>query len=185
MKTKVIFFGTALVLLAFSSCQKIKDSLTVKVPVEFNNDLQVKPKGPELKSGSSFEFEAEEKFNPSTDPTVMKYKERIKSITANEISYTPTGLTQEVVITTAHLDIFAFPNGRKSEISWRLSNVTLKNGVSVALGEPSSGSLDALSMLLDGTEVITVSLTGSQNVPVSVYTFTTTLTAEVLANLLN
>jgi hypothetical protein len=186
MKTKAFFLGTAVVLLAFSSCQKIKDSLTVKVPVEFNNDLQVKPKGPELKSGNFYEFKAEVTFNPSTDPTVIKYKEKIKSITASGISYTPTGLSQDIVITTANLSIFAIDTGTGTPIviSWVLSNVTLKNGNLVALGDPSSGSLDALSLLLDGTADIKVTWTGYQNVPVNEYTFTTTLKAEVLAYLL-
>ena len=89
MKTKAIFFGTALVLLAFSSCQKIQDSLVVKVPMEFSNDLNVTAGELELKSGG-FKYYASKTFNPKTDPTYLKYQDKIKRVTAKGFSYTPT-----------------------------------------------------------------------------------------------
>ncbi|MFA6126497.1 MAG: hypothetical protein WC699_04260 [Bacteroidales bacterium] len=89
-KTRSILLALALVLVAFSSCSKINDALTVKVPVDFTNDLQVHDSTSGLKSTAGFYFfQADATFNPSTDATVIQYKSKIKSITASGISFTP------------------------------------------------------------------------------------------------
>ena len=184
MKTRAIFFGMAIVLLSFSSCQKIKDSLTVKVPVEFTSDMQVQAS--ELKSSALFyNFQATATLNPSTNATVIKYKQKIKSITANGMSYTPTGLTGDVKIWAAVLQIAGSNSaGNPIIINWNINNVTLKNGVKVTLPNPVTGAFSDISTLLDGTSDINIVWSGTQNVPVIKYTFTTTLEAEVLAYLI-
>lgn len=185
MKTRSIIFVTALVLISFSSCSKIQDSLTVKVPVEFKNDLQVKSTTPGLKSGP-YSFSSDAEFNPSTDPTVVQYKAKIKNIEASGIAYTPSGLSEDVLIIEATLIISdgLYDDTYSNRILWKFGDLKLENGVKVDLSTPDHGTLADLSTLLNGNQTIYVYWSGTQDTPVDPYTFSTTLKAEVTAYLL-
>lgn len=176
----------ALVLISFSSCSKIKESLTVKVPVEFTNDIQVKAGTSGLKSSLEYEFMGVVTFNPSTDPTIIKYKQKIKDITINGISFTPTGLTGDVTIQSAALAIKAGLGGMPEDykIVWILPATTLKNGVKVDLPTPSAGTYADISTLLDGDQELSIMWNGYQDTPVLPYVISTALTADVVAYLL-
>ncbi|MFA6125793.1 MAG: hypothetical protein WC699_00675 [Bacteroidales bacterium] len=186
MKTRSILLVIALIPVSFISCSKINDALTVKVPVEFTNDLQVHDSTPGLKSTTGlYDFYASEAFNPSTDATVIKYKSKIKSITASGISYTPSGLSGDVTVTNAYFTISTQENSYWGlTVEWSFTSLTLRNGVKVDLPSPKLGTLADISTMLDGDKVIYLTWAGSQNVPVNDYTFSTTLNAEVLAYLL-
>ncbi len=187
MKTRSILLVLALGLILFSSCSKINDALTVKVPVDFTNDLQVKSSTPGLKSSSGdYAFGGTSTFNPSTDPTVIKYKAKIKNITASGISYTPSGLPGDVTITESSLMIgnrtIENPNGKM--VVWNLNSLTLKNGVLVDLPIPDEGTFADISTILDGDGTVSVTWIGTQSSAIDPYHFDVTIHADVTAYLL-
>ncbi len=189
MKTRSILLALALVLISFSSCTKINDALTVKVPVDFTTDMQVMDSTSGLKTSSkTYRFYASATLNPSTDATVIKYKSKIKSITANGISFTPSGLTGDVTVKNADLVIgnASFTHTDGKQVSWYFSSLTLKNGVKVDLPNPLpfDGTFADISTMLDDDQDIYIFWRGYQNTPVNPYNFSTTINAEVLAYLL-
>ena len=185
MKTRSILLVLALVLISFSSCSKIKDALTIKVPVEFTNDMQVRDSTSGLKSSLSYSFYAQTSFNPSTDATVIKYKSKIKSFTATGVSFTPTGLPGDVSVQYAYIAIGVGGTSIEDiKIYWQLPAFTLKNGVKVDLPAPTMGTFADISTYLEGDQQIELFWWGGQDTRVLPYVFTTTFTADVVAFLL-
>ncbi len=104
MKTKVLLFAALTLVVGLTSCQKIQDSLTVTVPVDFTVDLNVEESTPDLKMGG-IPFRASETLDPNKNEDYMEYKEKIKSITPKLITFTFKNLPQSITLHEAVLDI--------------------------------------------------------------------------------
>jgi len=104
MKTKVLLFAALTLVVGLTSCQKIQDSLTVTVPVDFTVDLNVEESTPDLKNGP-FPFNATETLDPNDNADYAEYKEKIKSITPSLITFTFNSLPQSITLYNATLRI--------------------------------------------------------------------------------
>jgi len=161
MKKLSFLAVSAVVLMAFSGCSKLADSLTVKVPVEATIDLDVPAGGGDLKTLGGRVFFATDTYNTGTDPTVLEYKDRIKGIAADggkaQISLVPPFTS--ITLTNTVLQVRDADTGLIL-IGWNFESKTYQNNAELTLGTPVSGSLDAFSTALDNGANLFIEFTG-------------------------
>jgi hypothetical protein len=185
MKKLSFVLISAVALIAFSGCSKLADSLTVKVPVEATIDLKVPAGGGELKSGGGHVFYSSSDYNTGTDPTVLKYKDRIKGIAANggkakiSLIYPATSIT----LTNTVLQVRNADTGALL-IAWNFESKTYVDKAELTLGTPVSGSLDEFSTALDEGANLIVELTGDSGSSQEAWSLEYTILMTVRAGIL-
>lgn len=152
----------AIALMVFTGCSKLAETFTVKVPVEATLELDVPAGGGDLNLKGGRIFYASKEYNTATDATVLKYKDKIKSIAANggkvKIKLPPA--VTSITLTNTSLQIRDTDNGALY-ISWDFEAKTYENNAELTLGTPKSGNLSAFSTALDKGANLLVELTGN------------------------
>lgn len=183
---KIAFVSFAAVTVtALSGCSKLADTLTVKVPVEATIEMDVPADGGDLKSSGGHIFYASSTYNTGTDPTVLEYKDRIKSIAANggkakivlsppvtSITLSNTGLQVRNVDTGALL------------IGWNFESKTYDNNAELTLGTPVTGSYESFSSALDQGANVIVELTGDSGLFLEAWKLKFTILMTISAGIL-
>ncbi len=158
MKKSIFLLLVPAIIISLGSCQKIKDSLTVDVPVEFEVDLDVTT-GSDLKSNPGVFF-AEDTFDPAGSEELEEYLEKIQGYTLTGMQGTVEGLTEQVTLITAQLSV---SNGTET-VQWTFSDLTINNGSVLSLTND-NGQWTTISEMLSEMQVITVSFGGLADKP--------------------
>ena len=163
MKKLSISTLAVIALMAVSSCSKIADILTVDVPTDVSVDLKIPGGSSELKSsGGMAPFDVSETLDIATNPTVIQYQAKIKSIAANggTVTVKLPGTTPPVMLKDAKLEI----TNLDTQVilgTWSLESKLYPNGGEVTIGAPTSGSFADISAALDAKAKVKIRLTGS------------------------
>jgi len=152
----------AITVITASSCSKLSESLTVKVPVEASIDLDVPAGGGDLKSSGGRIFFASNVYNTGTDPTVLEYKDRIKSIAANggKVKIVLPPPTTSITLTETTLQIRDVDTGALVA-SWTFDASTYENNAEFTVGAPQGGSYESFSDALDRGAYLVFELSGN------------------------
>lgn len=161
MRKLTLFTMAAITVITASSCSKLSESLTVKVPVEASIDLDVPAGGGDLKSSDGNIFFASASYNTGTDPTVLKYKDKIKSIAADggKIKIVLPSPITSVTLTETTLQIRDVDTG-VLVASWTFEAKTYENNAEFTLGAPQGGSFESFSDALDRGANLMIELSG-------------------------
>lgn len=160
---KKISFVTmfAIAVIAFPSCSKLAEKLTVDVPVEASIDLDIPAGGGSLKSGGKI-FYSSESYNTATDENILKYKDRIKSIAATggklKLSL-PSNITS-ITLTNTAIQIRDVDTGALI-VWWDFESKTYDNNAELTLSTPKGGSLKDFSSKLDSGANLMFEFTGN------------------------
>lgn len=177
MKKTIFLLLIPALIFSLGSCQKIKDSLTVDVPVEFYVDLEITT-GSDLKS-SGGAFLATETFDPAGSDDLEEYLDKIQGYTLTGMQGTVEGLTEQVTLITAQLSV---SNSTKT-VQWSFSDLTINNGSMLSLTND-NGQWTTISEMLSEMQVITVSFGGLADKPGVVWSLICHFEALVKAGIL-
>ena len=182
MRTRISFALALILILTAGSCQKIKDALTIKVDTEFTVDLPVVIGGEPLKSMGLYPFSVSETLDLENNETIQTYKDRIKGYELTGVTGTISGLASgfSLTLATARLTISS-PGFTTQE--WTFTNLVITNGTSITFDNEGDkwGTVD--DMLFEGNE-ITLTFSGSSNVPSLNYTLRLLIEVAVEAGIL-
>jgi len=178
-KTLIILFAIMTTSFFLTSCEKVKDLNTVDFDATFSGDLDCLTAG--VKSNLLVPtFGASAVIEPTSDPNVNIYLNKIQEYEIESIKATITSMSQEnVTVTTAYLLIKNFQH----EAQWNFQNELLTTGKTITLGNE-IGQWDTVSNILADGQEFTILITGEADF--SGITFTikvdieTKVTAEVI-----
>lgn len=151
----------AITFIAFPSCSKLAEKLTVKVPVEASIDLDIPAGGGSLKSGGKI-FYVSTAFNIGTNETTRKYKDRIKSVAATGGKFRfsfPAGITS-ISLTNTVLTVRNVDTGILIA-QWNFEAKTYDNNAEFTLSAPVGGSYQSFSTALDNFENLIIEFSGN------------------------
>jgi len=177
MKKTVFLALFALVALTLSSCQKIKDSLTVDVPVTFDVELDVTT-GSDLKSNPGA-FSSSKTFDPAGDEDLAQYLSKIQGYELTGMTGVVSGLSESLTIESATLTV---TNGSKTA-SWTVTNLPISDGTALSLTND-GGQWTTIGEMMGELKTITVTFAGVSDKPNVVYTLICTFEALVKAGIL-
>jgi hypothetical protein len=182
MNSKKLLLALVLVPFVFSSCQKIKDALTVKQDVSFTISMPVTVGGTELKTGGlTYPFSASMVFDPMTDETVQQYADQIKGFALTELTLKVDQISDApVTLSDTELNITATIDG--TEITVTLTaNQLWNNGDTKTIGNEDWATIE---QMLDALVPITCTLTGNCDKPAVTFTLSAVLNSEVSVRIL-
>ena len=177
MKKTLFLLLIPAIIFSLGSCQKIKDSLTVDVPVEFDVELEVTT-GSDLKSNPG-EFNASETFDPAGSDELENYLEKIQGYTLTGMQGTVANLTEELTLINALLTV----STETQSVQWSFSNLIINNGSLVSLPND-SGQWTTISEMLIDMKIITVTFSGVADKPAVVWSLICHFEALVKAGIL-
>ena len=123
MKKRIIAVSLLSVVLILSSCQKIKDLLTVKVKTDFTVNLPVTISSPLLKSTEAA-FLSTNTLDPLSNADLASYKDKISGYAITGLSGTISELSADVTLTDAKLKV----NTDSNSTEWNFTNVHRRGG---------------------------------------------------------
>jgi hypothetical protein len=182
MKSKKLLLALVLVPFVFSSCQKIKDALTVKQDVSFSIDMPVTVGGTELKAGNAvYPFNESEVFDPMTNETVKQYADQIKGFALTELTLQVNDISDApVTLSGTSLEISATIDGTPIVVVLN-ADQAWNNGDSKTIG---SEEWSKIEQMLDALVPITCTLTGNCDKPGVTFTLSAVLNSEVSVRIL-
>lgn len=154
MKKRTIAVSFLSLVLILSSCQKIKDVLTVKVDAKFTVNLPVTTSPSPLKSTMEA-FSSTDTFDPLNDEQLAKYKDRIKGFDLTDMTGTISELSADVTLNNAKLLVSTASNSTE----WNFTNLLLTNGTIITF-DNTAGQWDKINDILGEQKVITVTFSG-------------------------
>jgi len=162
-----------------TSCEKVKDLNTIDFDANFSENLECVTAG--VKSNLLVPtFGASAVIEPTSDPNVNIYLNKIKEYEIESVKATITSMSQEnVTVTTAYLLIKNF----QYQAQWDFQDELLTTGKIITLGNE-NGQWDTVSDILKDGQELTILITGEADF--SGVTFTikvdieTKVTAEVI-----
>ncbi|NTV82912.1 MAG: hypothetical protein HGA23_01250 [Bacteroidales bacterium] len=179
MKKVLVILSLMVTSIFLTSCDKVKDLNTVDFDATFSGDLDCATAG--VKSNLLVPtFGGSVVIEPTSDPNVNIYLNKIKEYEIESIKATITSMSQEnVTVTTAYLLIKNF----QYQAQWDFQNELLTTGKIITLGNE-NGQWDTVSDILKDGQEFTILITGEADF--SGVTFTikvdieTKVTAEVI-----
>jgi hypothetical protein len=157
MKKRIISLRFLSLVLILSSCQKIKDLLTVKVDTKFTVNVPVTIGASPLKSTMGT-FNSTKTFDPLSNEDLAVYKEKIKGFDLTSMTGTVTLLSEDVTLTDATLVVSTAQNSAQ----WHFTNLQITNGTVIQFDDP-SGQWTKINDILMEQKEITVVLSGTAN----------------------
>ncbi len=157
MKKRIIALSMFSLLVILSSCQKIKDVLTVKVDADFSVNLPVTIPEPLLKSTAS-QFLSTSTLDPLSDEDLADYKEKIKSFDLTGMTGTVSELSVPVTLTDAKLLV----NTDANSTEWNFTNLPLTNGTVVTFDNV-GGQWTKINDILNEQKEITITFSGNSS----------------------
>lgn len=182
MKTRISFALALILILTTGSCQKIKDALTMKVDAEITVDLPVTIGGEPLKSVGLYPFTTSETLDLESNETVQQYKDRIRGYEVTGVTGTISGLATDFSLTLATATLSISSPGFTTQ-EWSFTNLVITNGTSVTFDNEGDKWGTVNEMLFEGNE-ITVTFSGSSNVPSVNYTLRLLIEVAIEAGIL-
>ncbi|MFA6127951.1 MAG: hypothetical protein WC699_11640 [Bacteroidales bacterium] len=177
MKKRILSISLLSFVLILSSCQKIKDLLTVKVDTDFTVNLPVTIGTSPLKSTLGT-FNSTETFDPLSNADLATYKENIKGFDLNSMTGTVSELSEEVTLTDATLVVSTSLNSTQ----WHFTNLQITNGTVIQFDD-AAGQWTKVNDILEEQTEITVNLSGTANKTNVTFTLAVTLGVQVSAKI--
>lgn len=178
MKKRIVAASLLSMVLILSSCQKIKDLITVKVKADFSVTLPVTISSPELKSTEGA-FLSTANLDPLSDEDLIKYKDQIKGFELTGMTGTISDLSAGVTLTNAKLVV----NTDANSAEWNFTNLTLANGTVVTFSDDAN-QWAKINDILDEQKVITVTFSGISSQTNVTFNLLVTLTTNVTTTVL-
>ena len=178
MKTKMILFLSALVMIA--GCSLIKDANTIDISTNITADVPVvvggvKKSAEAAGSVSAISFTKTQDLSLSANADIEPYLSHIKSINLNTLVVTVNGLSAGQTINSVSLDVAGVGN------VFTQNNITMSNNsFTPAIG---AGVLDNVAAKFTSDKMITLTISGSVSGAMSFtvsLNFETVLTAKIL-----
>ena len=158
--------------LVFAGCEKAKDALDVTFPADFQADLNV-----EVLAGSRGPFYASETIDPTADPEIAKYLNKIKSWEIQEVTGEIIDISKNVTLVTADLNVYSVTH----YATWHFQNEALFLGKTLTL-DNANGQWDTIALILDEKTVFTIDVSGSTDQNNVTFTIRVTIKTKVTAN---
>lgn len=178
MKKRTFAVSLLSLVLILSSCQKVKDALTVKVDAKFTVNLPVTTSPSPLKSTMEA-FSSTNTFDPLNDEQLAAYKNRINGFDLTNMTGTISQLSADVTLNNAKLKVFTASNSTE----WNFTNLHLTNGTVINF-DNTAGQWAKINTILGEQKVITVTFSGDASQTNVTFTlevlFGTKVTAKIL-----
>jgi len=178
MKKRIIAVSLLSVVLILSSCQKIKDLLTVKVKTDFTVNLPVTISSPLLKSTEAA-FLSTNTLDPLSNADLASYKDKISGYAITGLSGTISELSADVTLTDAKLKV----NTDSNSTEWNFTNLHLTNGTVVTF-DNTGGQWAKINEILGEQKIVTVIFSGNASQTNVTFNLLVTFSAEVSTKVL-
>jgi hypothetical protein len=178
MKTKVIYFFSAISLLA--GCSLIKDANTIDISTDLTADVPVvvtgiKKSAETTGSVAAISFTKTQDLSLSSNTDIEPYLSHIKAINLNNLVVTVNGLSSGQTINSVSLDVAGVGN------VFTQNNITMSNNsFTPTIG---AGVLDKVAAKFTSDKMITLTISGNVSGAMTFtvkLNFETVLTAKVL-----
>jgi hypothetical protein len=171
-----MMMATAIIL---TSCEKVNDINKVNFDATFSGDLDCSTVG--LKSTlNNPVFSASVVIDPTSDPNVNIYLNKIEGYEIQSVKGTITSMSQEnVTIISADLSIYNF----QDTSAWTLQNELLTTGKTLTLGNENEQWDTVSSILKDGQE-FTILVTGESDFAGVTFTIKVEIETKVTAKII-
>jgi len=182
MNSKKLLIALVLVPFVFSSCQKIKDALTVKQDVSFTIDMPVTVGGTELKSNPlTYPFRESVVSDPMTNTTVQQYAEQIKGFALTELTLKVNDISDApITLSGTQLEIKATVDGTEIKVILN-ADQAWNNGDTKTIGNEDWSKIE---QMMDALVPITCTVTGNCDKPSATFTLSAVLNSEVSVRIL-
>ena len=178
MKKRIIAVSLLSVVLILSSCQKIKDLLTVKVKTDFTVNLPVTISSPLFKSTEAA-FLSTNTLDPLSNADLASYKDKISGYAITGLSGTISELSADVTLTDAKLKV----NTDSNSTEWNFTNLHLTNGTVVTF-DNTGGQWAKINEILGEQKIVTVIFSGNASQTNVTFNLLVTFSAEVSTKVL-
>jgi hypothetical protein len=178
MKQRTFAFSILSLALILSSCDKIKDLLSVKVNANFTVDLPVTIQEPLLKSTTAT-FLTTETFDPLSNEDLALYQDKIKGFEVTGIKGTISSISADVTLTNCKLLVTTATNSTE----WNFTNLPLTNGTVITFDNTGS-QWDKINEILGEQTEVTVTLSGDTSQTPVTFTLTVEFSTKALTKIL-
>jgi hypothetical protein len=178
MKSRIFFTLALILMITATSCQKIKDALTIKVDTEFQVTLPVTVGGELLKT-AFYQFSSSETLDPAENETIQQYKDRIKGYELTGV----TGTVSDLITTFTLADATLSVSTPSLSTEWSITDQVIENGTELTFSND-NGQWTTINSMLDSGEIITVTFSGHTDKPGIVYTLILLFKAQVEAGII-
>ena len=178
MKKRIAFALALILMIAFTGCEKIKDTLTIKQNVEFTVNLPVTVGGEPLKT-DFYPFSSTETLDPDENENIQQYKERIKSYELTGMTGTVSNLSTSLTMSDARLEV----KTDNLSTEWTFTDLEISSGTQVTFGNDNS-EWTQVNQMLESGDTITITFSGHTDQPGVVYTLILLFKADVRVRIL-
>jgi len=161
-----------------SGCESISNLLVVKVDTDIVVDLPVEVTSADMKTGGSYPFSVSKTFNPTDEPELVDYVDRIKSIDLSTMSATIVSTSDAFSLLTGTLVV----SGNGETVSWSFTNASIDDGTTLDLAND-DGQFDTISTMLSATGDVTIDFSGTSSMPAIQFVLQAVLSSIVSAGI--
>jgi len=153
-KYQYLFVMIFLVGILFSACNKIKESINVKIGVNYETSMNF-----DIPDGSrNMFFSNSKEIDPFSSSTYKKYEDKIKKIEIVSLSAEITSISKEIDIVSGTVSVF---NDNRTT-QWTLKNVPLAVGNTIELNND-DGQWNTISDMLSDKKIFTEKVEGESS----------------------
>lgn len=173
-----LFLGIFVAGIVLSGCQEAKEALDVKFNANYEAEFDVTIPGSKgVKAGINGAFSITETIDPNSNTDYVKYIDNIKEIDISEVTGEVLSISKNVILETTTISVY----NENYDATWQFTNKPITVGTILTL-DNSAGQWDAMSNIMLGKKVFTVSLVGQTDEDDVDFVVLFTLKSEVIAN---